>query len=242
MRRFVVHLGGHAQSRRGELMRRLAIGLVLLAVMATSGLIAVRAEPVQQQSQVQIISPEVNTEVRGMVPIVGSASVPNFDYYKIEFGHGSDPSQWALIGSMHEAPVINDQLELWDTTGHPDGIYTLRLRAVKKDGNYGEFYVRQVVIANTRPTLTATPTATATSLALTPTVVATPKATATLHIIAPTAALSMPTPTPTLSRPQQRQALQIDSKGWYEAFCSGALAMGAVFVLLGIVFGLRRLF
>jgi len=224
-------------------MRRLAIRLVLLLAMMAPGLGTVKAGPLLQQSQVQIISPEVSSEVRGVVPIVGSASVPNFDYYKVEFGNGPDPSQWALIGSMHDTPVINGQLEIWDTTGHPDGVYSLRLRAVKKDGNYGQFFVGQVIIANTRPTQTPTPTPTATAMpgASTPTLVATPRATATLQIIAPTAALSMPTATPTLSRPQQRQTLPIDPKGWPQAFCSGALAMGAVFALLGIVFGLRRL-
>jgi len=222
-------------------MRRLVIRSALVALTLALGIATVRAEPVRQQSQVQITSPEVNTEVRGIVPIVGSALVPGFSYYKVEFGNGHDPSQWALVGSMHETTVVNGQLELWDTTGLPDGVYTLRLRAVKQDGNYGEFLVRQVLIANARPTQTSTPTPTATRDVVTPTLPTTPKATATLQIIAPTAALSMPTATPTLSRPQQSQALPVDPKGWSQAFCSGALAMGAVFVLLGIVFGLRRL-
>lgn len=222
-------------------MRRLATRLVVVAVMLASGLTTVRAEPVQQQTQVQITSPEVNTELRGIIPVVGSASAPDFQYYKLEFGHGPDPSQWALVGDMHDRPVINGQLEMWDTTRLPDGVYTLRLRAVKRDGNYGEFFVRQLRIANTSATQTPTPTATATPEAETPTLPVTPKATATLQIIAPTAALSMPTPTPTLSRPQQRNVLPVDPKGWSQAFCSGALAMGAVFLLLGIVFGLRRL-
>ena len=180
-------------------------------------------------------------EVRGIVPIIGSAVVPNFDYYKVEFGNGPDPSEWDLIGSLHRIPVVDGQLEIWDTTNRPDGVYSLRLRAVKQDGNYGEFFVRQVVIANARQTQQPTPKATATPHAATPTLSPTPRATATLQIIAPSAALSMPTATPTLSRPQQPQGLPIDAKGWSQAFCSGGLAMGAVFVLLGIVFGLRRL-
>ena len=222
-------------------MRRLVIGLALVAMVVAPGVLTVRAGPVLQQGQVQIISPEVSMEVRGIVPIIGSASVPDFDYYKVEFGYGPDPSQWALIGSMHETPVVNGQLEIWDTTTLPDDVYSLRLRAVKHDGNYGEFFVRQVRIANTLPTQTPTPTATATRHVLAPTLPATPRATATLQIIAPTAALLMPTATPTLSRPQQRGALPVDPKGWSQAFCSGALAMGAVFMLLGIVCGLRRL-
>lgn len=223
-------------------MRRLAIGLMLVAMVVASRRTTVRAEPVQQQSQVQITSPEVSQEIRGVVPIIGSALVSDFQYYKVEYGIGPDPSQWFVIGSMHEVPVVNGQLEIWDTTRLPDGVYSLRLRAVKRDGNYGEFFVRQVVIVNARPTHTPTsePSPTLTAAAA-PTVSATPRATATLQIIAPSAALSPPTATPTLSRPQQRQVLPVDPKDWQQAFCYGALATGAVFVLLGIVFGLRRL-
>ena len=222
-------------------MRRLAIGLVLVAVVVASRRTTVRAEPVQQQSQVQITSPEVSQEIRGIVPIIGSALVPDFQYYKVEYGNGPDPSQWSVIGSMHEVPVVNGQLEIWDTTERSDGVYSLRLRAVKRDGNYGEFFVRQVVIVNARPTHTPTSEASPTPTAAAPTVSPTPRATATLQIIAPSAALSPPTATPTLSRPQQRQVLPVDPKDWQQAFCYGALATGAVFVLLGIVFGLRRL-
>jgi len=222
-------------------MRRLAIGLMLVAMVVASRRTTVRAEPVQQQSQVQITSPEVSQEIRGIVPIIGSALVSDFQYYKVEYGNGPDPSQWFVIGSMHEVPVVNGQLEIWDTTRLPDGVYSLRLRAVKRDGNYGEFFVRQVVIVNARPTHTPTSEASPTPTAAAPTVSATPRATATLQIIAPSAALSPPTATPTLSRPQQRQVLPVDPKDWQQAFCYGALATGAVFVLLGIVFGLRRL-
>jgi hypothetical protein len=214
---------------------------MLVAMVVASRRTTVRAEPVQQQSQVQITSPEVSQEIRGVVPIIGSALVSDFQYYKVEYGNGPDPSQWFLIGSMREAPVVNGQLEIWDTTRLPDGVYSLRLRAVRRDGNYGEFFVRQVVIVNARPTHTPTSEASPTPTAAAPTVSATPRATATLQIIAPSAALSPPTATPTLSRPQQRQVLPVDPKDWQQAFCYGALATGAVFVLLGIVFGLRRL-
>jgi hypothetical protein len=185
----------------------------------------------------------MNAELRGLVTIVGSASSSNFQFYKVEYGVGPNPAQWAILGSLHDRPVINGQLEAWDTTKLPDGVYSLRLQVVKKDGNFDEFYVRQVSISNSRPTPTKGATATIAPLAATPSVVlaTTPKATATLRIIAPTAALSMPSPTPTLSRPVSREPLPLDFKGWGEAFCFGAVAMGAVFILLGIVFGLRRL-
>ena len=214
----------------------------ILLLFCFSILFAVRAQPSQQQMQVEITSPEMNAELRGLVAVMGSASVPNFQFYKVEFGVGPSPSEWAVIGELHEEPVINGQLVVWDTTRLPDGVYTLRLQAVKQDGNWEEFYVRQLAIANTRPTSTPTPDATATpEPTATEARQVTPEATATLHIIAPTEALSMPTPTPTLSRPDQGRELPLDPEGWAQAFIFGGATMGAIFVLLGIVFGLRRL-
>ncbi len=217
-------------------MRRQVIRWVWVAIILVLGSLPVLA----QQSQVQITSPEMGAEVRGLVVIRGSASVPNFQFYKIEFGVGPNPSQWAIVGSLHETPVINGQLEVWDTTKIPDGVYTLRLQAVKRDGNYDEFFVRQLSVVNARPTATPTPTAMPTRPVVT-VASPTPRATATLLIIAPTAALSQPTATPTLSRPGQRSNLPLNPEGWGQAFCFGALAMGAALILLGIVLGLRRL-
>ena len=225
-------------------MRKGAVRFVFINLLLffASVLSVVRAEPSQQQMQVEITSPEMNAELRGLVAVMGSASVPNFQFYKVEFGVGPSPSEWAVIGELHEDPVINGQLAVWDTTRLPDGVYTLRLQAVKQDGNWEEFYVRQLAIVNTRPTPTPTPEATATPEA-TPTEArqATPEATATLHIIAHTDALSMPTPTPTLSRPDQGRELPLDPESWAQAFIFGGATVGAIFVLLGIVFGLRRL-
>jgi hypothetical protein len=53
--------------------------------------------------------------------------------------------------------VINGLLTRWDTTGLPDGSYTLRLRTVRLDGNYTESFVTQVVVANTQALPTDTP-------------------------------------------------------------------------------------
>ena len=222
-------------------MHRQAPVIILIAI--SLALIAVRgvaAQPSLQSPQVQITSPEMGEELRGQVAIVGSASIGSFQFYKVEFGVGPNPQQWAVIGDLHDKPVLNGQLTIWDTTVLPDGVYTLKLQAVRQDGNWDEFLVRQVVIVNAKPTSTPTPTVTPTQKT-TPTPRATPKATATLQIIAPTAALSMPTVTPTLSRPEQRSQLPIDPESWGQSFIYGGAAMGAVFILLGIVFGLRHL-
>lgn len=221
--------------------RRLVVWVLGIIAMFI-GPSVVLAEPWQQQVQVYITSPEVGEELRGLVEIRGSAVVPNFQFYKVEFGVGPNPAQWAVIGSLHNRPVVNDVLEIWDTTVLPDGVYTLRLQGVKQDGNWEEFVVRQVVIANTRPTSTPTPTVTPTPTT-TPTLQATPEATPTPHVIGPGAVQAKPTttPTPTLSAPDRREPLPFDLEGWGQSFCFGGLAMMLVFILLGIVFGVRRL-
>ena len=217
--------------------------LAVLSVMAALFLLATasaKGAPLRQPVQVQVTSPEMGSELRGLVEIMGSASVPNFQFYKVEFGVGPNPTDWAVIGELHDRPVINGLLEVWDTTRLPDGVYTLRLQGVKQDGNWEEFVVRQVSILNSRPSATASPTVTLTRPP-TPVRVATPRATATLQIIAPAGPLAIPTPTPTLSRPERRGPLPVDPKGWAQSLCYGGVAMGAVFVLLGVVLALRQL-
>lgn len=222
--------------------------LIIFSAFVLSVQAGPQARPLAQQREVQITSPETNAELRGVVVIVGSAASPNFQFYKVEFGVGPNPNQWAIVGSIHEQPVVNGQLEAWDTTGLPDGVYSLRLQVVKKDGNYDEFFLRQLLIANSKPAATETPSETPTEAPFVtetprpdPSSVITPQATSTVAIIAPTAALSRPTVTPTLVRVVQQEQLPIDPSGWGQAFCFGAAAMGLVFVVLGIVFGLRRL-
>lgn len=229
-------------------MRRRTVGLVFIILLLLFGFTLPIADA--QEMQVEIISPEMNAELRGMVPIIGSASVPNFQFYKVEWGVGPNPDEWAVIGELHEQPMINGELEVWDTTVLPDGAYTLRLQAVKQDGNWEEFYVRQLTIANNQPTPTPTPTVTPTSSPI-PTGETgegpegepgeEPEATATLHIIGPSDDLTRPTPTPTLSRPDQGRELPVDPQSWGQAFMVGGATMGAIFVLVGIAFGLRRL-
>ncbi|MFP3896798.1 MAG: hypothetical protein ACLFV5_08200 [Anaerolineales bacterium] len=228
-------------------MRRRTFGLLFILSLLFLGFILPSADA-QEQTQVEIISPEMNDELRGLVPIIGSASVPGFQFYKVEWGVGPNPDQWAVIGELHDQPMINGELEVWDTNAVPDGVYTLRLQAVKQDGNWEEFYVRQLTVANDRSSPTPTPTETPTPSPR-PTGEAEeepgeepePEATATLHIIAPTEALTAPTPTPTLRRPGQDRELPVDPENWGQAFVFGGATMGAIFVLLGIAFALRRL-
>lgn len=143
----------------------------------------IAAAPANQEGDIAVISsPTSNAVVQGTVPITGSADHSAFQFYVIDLApEPSAGDQWVTIGTTHDVPVINGQLETWDTTLFPDGSYTLRLRVVRLDGNYSEFFAQQVVISNSQPIPTDTPdaaeatpgapTVTPTSLPPTPTIV-----------------------------------------------------------------------
>jgi len=122
------------------------------------------------EPEAAISSPGDNSSIRGQVQVMGSAVHPAFDYYKLEFGPGEMPSddQMTVVGGLVRDQVLDGLLGVWDTTGLDDGVYSLRLRVVDRNGNYEEFWVRNLALNNaapepqpTRPA-TALPTETAT--------------------------------------------------------------------------------
>ncbi len=222
-------------------MRRRGVALLLVLAWLVGTMPALA-----QQSLVEITSPEIGQRIRGMVPIIGSATVGSFQYYKIEYGIGANPSDWALIDRMVEYPVTNDQLVVWNTLAVPDGVYSLRLRAVRQDGNYSEFYLRSVTVDNSGPAETPTPTATPTPEAepTQPGVMITrqaPTATPEAEETPTTDGATSATPTPTISAPVEEDTLPLDTDGWTRSFTYGAVAMGAALLILGAVFFVRRL-
>src|SRR5262249_14251223 len=147
-------------------MQRLLLILQLLGLLCLQTAPVLFASPLQQDcSGVVITSPRSSGDpVRGRVSITGSATIPNFQFYKIEFALGDNPPDSAVrvIGDTHNNPVVNGQLEAWDTTSVPDGRYTIKLTVVDIRGNFPcpPFVVRPVIIGNRAPTAipTGTPT------------------------------------------------------------------------------------
>lgn len=65
--------------------------------------------------------------VSGQAPVFGSASVPDFASYQIEYGISHDPGAFSLpIYGPVNTPVINGQLGWWDVSGLENGPHTLR--------------------------------------------------------------------------------------------------------------------
>jgi hypothetical protein len=94
------------------------------------------------------------------VPVIGTAVIDPFQryelYYKLE-PSGDDAYIYFDGGTTQ---ITNGQLGVWRTTNLASGTYSIRLRVVKTDGNYGEFFVRDLVVNQSAvPTPSPTPTA-----------------------------------------------------------------------------------
>jgi hypothetical protein len=186
----------------------------------------------------QITSPRDQAAVRGLVPIEGSATHPQFQKYEIHFGPQPNPGdQWTPIGgSPFSVPVVQGRLGLWDTTIIPDGVYSLRLRVVRVDGNYDEYFVRGIQVSNTRPTDTPTPQATPTPALPTNT----PAPTPTVVIGVPTMSSPTPrpsaTPLPTAPPTDTPEPVNLPFQNVSDAACWGAIATLVVFLGIGLFF------
>lgn len=80
--------------------------------------------------------PTVNAVLNGVVQILGSAEIENFDYYKLEF-RSQEALEWAFLRRAEE-PVADGILGVWDTSSLPTGTYWLRLVVIDVSGNYPE--------------------------------------------------------------------------------------------------------
>lgn len=173
-------------------MKRVLILVGLLFMQASS---LVKAAPLQQDcSGVAISSPRASGDpVRGRVNISGSASIPNFQFYKVEYAPGRNPPESSyrnIAPDVHRTAVVGGLLDVWDTAGVPDGAYALRLTVVDIRGNFPcpPVVVQPIIVANRAPVATNTPIVTPTEVT-TPTVALSSAATRPAAPTAPTIVL-----------------------------------------------------
>jgi len=95
--------------------------------------------------KVIITEPKDGDEIRDVATLKGTASIPNFGYYKYEVARPGD-STWLTIGAGRN-PVVEDKLGDWDTTTRVPGEYLLRLVVTDNEGNYLPACVIRVRIA-----------------------------------------------------------------------------------------------
>lgn len=91
-----------------------------------------------------ITSPRVGDAVTGIMPLIGSTNLSDFQYFKVEYRpYGESNWRWLMDG--HSA-VANGKIMDWHTRTVPRGTYEIRLTVVKRDGNYPEPCITRVRI------------------------------------------------------------------------------------------------
>jgi hypothetical protein len=173
-------------------------------------------------------------------------------------GHPA-PGRNELVDLESEATpreqVVNGQLGVWDSAAVADGAYTIRLRVVDPTGNYCETMVTNILVQNAVPTQVPTPEFTITPTEAPPIQNAVPTPVPTIGA----AGTGTPGPTPTSVRPSiTRTPVPVGTTlGGIEiepfvnaiseffgalgrTFLFGVFAMAGIFVLIGVIFFVRR--
>lgn len=88
-------------------------------------------QPPQINPDVIIMSPELFTEVGGIVNIMGTAAGEGFLSYRLLVGQGLNPQEWIQVAEGNE-PVTSNVLAEWDTNGL-SGLYAVQLQVVRSD-------------------------------------------------------------------------------------------------------------
>jgi hypothetical protein len=88
-------------------------------------------QPPQNNPDVAIVSPELFTEVDGVVKILGTAAGEGFVSYRVLVGQGLNPQEWIEVADKNE-PVTGNVLAEWDTRGL-SGLYAVQLQVVRND-------------------------------------------------------------------------------------------------------------
>ncbi len=140
--------------------------------------------------------------VAGVIPVRGSASIPDFAYYLVEYGESFEPGAWGVVAGPVGQPVIEGELAQWNVDAlNRDGPHVLRVVAVDRQGvRFESSPVRVTVLHSPTPAPTELPTETPTAEPLpSPTPTETP---APLPSPSPTPTETpAPLPTPTLPAP-----------------------------------------
>ncbi len=110
--------------------------------------------PSHSDAEVAIIFPAPYSYIRGTVPITGNARGGDFNFYRVVFGEGLNPTEWIQIGPEHGEQIDHGVLEFWDVSGL-DGLYSLRVSVVDHSMALREATI-QVTVDNISPTVDLT--------------------------------------------------------------------------------------
>lgn len=82
--------------------------------------------------QLDVTFPGPGEEIKGVIELTGTVSIPNFGFYKYEVAPNGS-STWATIAAGTSV-VVDASLGRWDTTALTPGDYQLRLVVIDNQG------------------------------------------------------------------------------------------------------------
>ena len=83
-----------------------------------------------------IAQPGVNQVVSGVVPVIGSATHEQFSFYKLEFAPGANAGDGFVYFDGTASQIQGGVLGNFNSSGVPNGTYTIRLIVVDTTANY----------------------------------------------------------------------------------------------------------
>ncbi len=136
--------------------------VAILIALIVSLIAPVFGTATAQEASNGLTAPTAGSVVRGVVSVQGVAAHPTFRKWQLDLLLESNESQATFLAVGEQPVPAPAELLLWDTTPFPDGKHQLRLRVVRSDGNYDEYFT-PITIANATPAGAAGPTLLATS-------------------------------------------------------------------------------
>lgn len=130
----------------------------MLVVMVVAWGLSIQAAPLGAQSG--ITSPATGATVNGDIPIFGTAVIDPFQKYELHYKMEPSGDDAYIYFDGNTVPVVDGQLGVWQASGLAPGIYSLRLRVVKNDGNYAEYFAQNLSVNQSNVTPTPEPTET----------------------------------------------------------------------------------
>lgn len=98
-------------------------------------------------SIVRITSPRENSRISGVTDIAGTIFHPRLQRWELYWAkHGVAAQEWLFL-YRGDHQVLDDLIARIDLSQVPAGIYDLRLRVVKLDGNYDDYIIRRLHVA-----------------------------------------------------------------------------------------------
>ena len=195
------------------------------------------------QSTSEITSPEPGSAVGGDIAIIGTAVIEPFQKYELHYKLEPNGDDAFIYFDGGTTPIQGGQLGVLRSNDLAPGVYSIRLRVVKLDGNYAEFFAPNLTInqgpaatpTSDQPTPTPIPSATFTPA---------PQPTVSVGQIEQPVAVEELLPTPTSSSEQVASAVDSGSgpsRTDIETTGSSAEESGGLTDQLGAAVSLDRL-